>query len=118
MDEYLGSWFAGSFWITGIFLCPLGGWLGGWFGRRKIILLASPLVFTGWTILGTAKNIHSIFLGRYISAMAVTCHMSSVGNYNQLILRVYRKQGKEQQKEFRISHFLNLPYEEIQSGKI
>ena len=89
MDEYLGSWFAGSFWITGIFLCPLGGWLGGWFGRRKIILLASPLVFTGWTILGTAKNIHSIFLGRYISAMAVTCHMSSVGKYNLII--IYRK---------------------------
>ena len=28
MDENLGSWFAASFWIAGIFLCPLGGWLG------------------------------------------------------------------------------------------
>ena len=80
MDQYLGSWFASSFWIAGIFLCPLGGYFGGLVGRRKIILLTSPLVFTGWAILGSAKNTTWLFVGRMISAMAVTCSLSSVGN--------------------------------------
>ena len=79
MDDYLGSWFAASFWIAGIFWCPLGGWLGGLLGRRKIILLTAPLVLAGWAVLATASNITSLFFGRMISAMAVTCHMSSVG---------------------------------------
>ena len=37
------------------------------------------MVFTGWVVVGSAENITSLFFGRMISAIAVTCHMSSIG---------------------------------------
>ena len=79
INEYEGSWFASAFWVCGIICCPLGGWLGGYFGRRKIILLMSPLLFIAWAVLGSAQNIALLFLGRMLSAIALSIQLHVPG---------------------------------------
>ena len=85
MDEDLGSWYAASFWMTGVVFTPLGGVMSGWLGRRKILLLSAPLVFLGWLITAAASNIVLLFCGRLISSFSAALHMSSVGKYSKKI---------------------------------
>ena len=63
----------------GIFTCPLGGWLGGYLGRKKMMLLTSPVIFAGWAILGTANNRILLFFGRLLSSTAQMLQLSSPG---------------------------------------
>ena len=68
MDDYEGSLFASLFWMVGVICSPMGGFLSGWLGRRKIILLTTPLVAIGWIIIGFANNKLMLYLGRIISS--------------------------------------------------
>ena len=77
LNEKMGSWFASIGFIIGIFINPLGGWLGGYFGRKKIIQLTVPFAIVGWIILGTAENRISLFSGRIITSIALMCQMSA-----------------------------------------
>ena len=81
LNEYQGSWFAAIFWIAGIIFCPLGGALSGWLGRRKIILLSTPLVSLGWLLIGVAENQAMLMLGRAVMSSAVSIYLSSIGVY-------------------------------------
>ena len=79
LDEDLGSWFVATFWISGIVTCTLGGWLGGYLGRRKTMILAAPVVLSGFAILGSAKSIAFLFLGRILVSTALSCSTTSSG---------------------------------------
>ena len=66
-DDNESSLFASSIWIIGIIFSPIGGILSGWLGRRKFVMLATPLVICGWLITGFAQNKIMLFAGRLIS---------------------------------------------------
>lgn len=80
MDEDTGSWFASVFWITGIFACPLGGWLGDCIGRRKIIFLANPIIIAGLAILGSAQTKTTVFFGPILAKMFAELQSPNIGN--------------------------------------
>ena len=85
LNEETGSWFVSIGLLMGIFTCPLGGWLGGYLGRKKIMLLTSPVIFAGWAIVGTADNRILLFFGRILSSIAQMCQISSPGNRERII---------------------------------
>ena len=76
-----GSWFAALFFLGGIFMSPFGGWLGGMLGRRKLILLSAPMVIVGFCLIGTAKNVEMLFLGRTLSCVGVALHIGMPGMF-------------------------------------
>ena len=85
LNEETGSWFVSIGLLMGIFTCPLGGWLGGYLGRKKMMLLTSPVIFAGWAILGTANTRSILFFGRILSSIAQMCQISSPGNREKII---------------------------------
>ena len=66
LDENESSLYASLFWIIGIICSPIGGILSGWLGRRKIVMIASPLVICGWLIIGFAQNKIMLYSGKTI----------------------------------------------------
>ena len=66
-DDNESSLFASSIFLIGIICSPIGGILSGWLGRRKLVLVATPLVICGWLITGFAQNKIMLFVGRVIS---------------------------------------------------
>ena len=66
-DDNESSLFASSIFMIGIFCSPIGGILSGWLGRRKIVLLGTPLMICGWLITGFAHNKIMLFVGRIVS---------------------------------------------------
>ena len=51
-NDESGSWFASLLWLLGILGWPLGGYLAGVFGRRRLIISTAPIGIVGWAILG------------------------------------------------------------------
>ena len=90
MDEYTGSWFASLFWITGIFACPFGGWLGDYIGRRKIVLLANPIIIAGLAILGSAQTKTTLFFGPILAKMCTELQSPNIGNSEKYCYRIPR----------------------------
>ena len=66
-DDNESSLYASSIFLIGIICSPIGGILSGWLGRRKLVLVATPLVICGWLITGFAQNKIMLFVGRIIS---------------------------------------------------
>ena len=79
LDQQMGSWFAAMIGIVGIFMCPLGGWLGGVLGRRKLILLTAPIMVIGWAILGTAETTTVLFCGRILTVIPIMLQVGQPG---------------------------------------
>ena len=67
LDEYESSLFAALYWMVGIICSPTGGILSGWLGRRRIVMITTPLVICGWLIIGLAHNKTMLYIGRVIS---------------------------------------------------
>ena len=55
--------------------------MSGWFGRRKAILLALPVVFTGWLMTALAINKIMLFVGRGLMSSAILSTAPSIGVY-------------------------------------
>ena len=91
IDEKLGSWFAATYLLSGILMTPLGGYIGGLIGRRKIILLTHPGALIGWIITATSENIPMLFFGRMLTAISLYLHISSVGKFYLLTIRLTKK---------------------------
>ena len=68
LNDYEGSLFASLFWVMGVICSPIGGVLSGWLGRRKIVMIAAPLVGCGWLIIGFAQNKIMLYIGRVITS--------------------------------------------------
>jgi MFS family permease len=66
LDENESSLYASLFWMIGIICSPIGGILSGWLGRRKIVMIASPLVICGWLIIGFAQDKIMLYIGKTI----------------------------------------------------
>ena len=66
LDENESSLYASLFWIIGVICSPIGGILSGWLGRRKIVMIASPLVICGWLIIGFAQDKIMLYIGKTI----------------------------------------------------
>ena len=81
LDDNEGSVFAAIFWIAGIVFFPLGGAISGRIGRRKTILLATPLIASGWLIIGIGQSKAMLFIGRSLTGIAVCAQISSVSVY-------------------------------------
>ena len=56
LDDESGSWFASLLWLLGILGCPLGGYMAGVFGRRRLIICTAPIGIVGWAILGLSTK--------------------------------------------------------------
>ena len=67
LDEYQSSLFAALYWMVGIICSPTGGILSGWLGRKRIVMMTTPLVICGWLIIGLAHNKIMLYIGRIIS---------------------------------------------------
>lgn len=86
LDENESSLYASLFWIIGIICSPIGGVLSGWLGRRKIVMIASPLVICGWLIIGFAQNKIMLYIGKticsgknqYIITYVYVCRKSEI----------------------------------------
>ena len=72
LNEYEGSFLASIFWISGIVSCPIGGSLSGWLGRRKVLMILTPIGACGWLLIGLAQNKLMIYFGMFINASALT----------------------------------------------
>ena len=86
LDEQMGSWFAAMIGIVGIFMCPLGGWLGGVLGRRKLILLTAPIMVIGWAILGMAETTTVLFCGRILTVIPIMLQVGQPGKIKHLLI--------------------------------
>ena len=73
--------YAALFCICGIIFAPLGGYLSGWFGRRKAILFAVPIVFIGWLMTALATDKIMLFLARGLMSSAIISIAPSIGVY-------------------------------------
>ena len=66
LDDNEGSIFASLYWMLGVICAPIGGILSGWLGRRKMVIIAAPLVACGWLIIALAKNKIMLYSGGVI----------------------------------------------------
>jgi hypothetical protein len=103
LNENEGSWFAANFFIIGIFICPFGGVLSGYLGRKKTILLCTPFLWLGWLMLGLAHNKIMIFGGRSLTSFGICLIMPSVGKYCAILklncLKIIRTYAEEENCE-------------------
>ena len=68
LDDGEGSLFASLFWMVGVICSPVGGFLSGWLGRRKIVILTAPLLVCGWLLIGFSQNKMMLYVGRIITS--------------------------------------------------
>ena len=68
LNDNEGSLFASLHWMVGVICSPIGGVLSGWLGRRKIVMIATPLAGCGWLIIGFAQNKIMLYIGRVITS--------------------------------------------------
>ena len=61
------------------FLFQTGGVISGYLGRRKTILLLAPFVSLGYFLIGQSRNKYMLLVGRFLSTIAMTLHVSSEG---------------------------------------
>ena len=54
--------------MVGIFFAPFGGILSGWLGRRKLMIIAAPIVACGWMVIGLAQDKNMLYIGRIMTS--------------------------------------------------
>ena len=80
LSENEGSWFAAISWTSGIVFTPLGGAISGWLGRKKTLLLFSPIVSLGWLLIAISKANFYLFLGRTLASVATYAMLATPSN--------------------------------------
>ena len=86
LDVASGSWFAALELFTGVFLCPLGGFLSGKIGRRMTLLVTTPMLIVGFGMLAASRQIAFVFIGWILCASCVNMNFSSAGKSNSNFL--------------------------------
>ena len=82
LDEDSGSWWASLEFLSGVFLCPLGGFLSGKIGRRMTLLVTTPLLIVGFSILAISKTTAFVFIGWILCSSTVNMNFSSAGKFS------------------------------------
>ena len=54
-------------------------WRNDW--TKKLILLCAPMVIVGFCLIGTAKNVEMLFIGRTLSCVGVALHIGMPGTF-------------------------------------
>ena len=80
LDENEGSWFAAATFASGIVFSPLGGAISGWLGRKKTLMVFSPIVSLGWILIGVSSDKYGLFLGRLLTSIATYAMLATPSN--------------------------------------
>ena len=70
LNENEGSWFAALAFTSGIIFTPLGGAISGWLGRKKTLMVFSPIVSLGWILIAVSRAKYGLFMGRILTSVA------------------------------------------------
>ena len=81
LNKLEGAIFAATASLEGAIFASVGGFFAGWIGRRKALLISSPFVILGFLLIALAENKIMLFVGRILSAIAVTLHTPAEGMY-------------------------------------
>ena len=90
LDENEGSWFASMDFFCCMVVAPLGGSLSDWLGRKKTIMLFSPVAALGWIFIAISNSTSILFVGRFLSSVALAAMLASPsknGNKNSNLLK-------------------------------
>ena len=77
LNENEGSWFASLDLFCLMVFAPLGGALSGFIGRKKTMIFFSPIASIGWILIAISKSNMVLFLGRFLSSIALALMLSS-----------------------------------------
>ena len=78
VDE--GSTFAAMSFMGGIVLTPLGGSISGWLGRKKTLMVLSPIASMGWILIAASSSKLALFFGRMLSSVATYAMLATPSN--------------------------------------
>ena len=67
LDNREGSLFASLDWLAGVITTPIGGFLSGLLGRRKIFLITAPICICSWFMIGYAQSKIMLYVARIMS---------------------------------------------------
>ena len=81
LNEDESSWFASIDLFCLMVFAPLGGALSGWLGRKKILMIFSPVAALGWLLIAQSKTITILFVGRFLSSVALASMLASPNVY-------------------------------------
>ena len=70
LDTTEQSWFASLDFFCASIFAPVGGMVSGWIGRKKTMILFSPITALGWLFISFSESKTTLFVGRFISCMA------------------------------------------------
>ena len=85
LDENLTSWFVSIEFFMAIPVAPLGGLVAGWLGRKKTVLIFSPLTAIGWIMIGASASNVELFLGRTLLSFGCSIMMAIPSKFRAYI---------------------------------
>ena len=71
------SWFASVDLFSIMIFAPLGGTLSNWIGRKKAIIIFSPIASFGWILIADSTSKEMLFAGRMLSCVTQSLMMAS-----------------------------------------
>ena len=71
------SWFASIDLFSIMIFAPLGGTLSNWLGRKKTMIILSPIASFGWILLADSSSKYLLFAGRSLSSIAQSLMLAS-----------------------------------------
>ena len=81
LDENEGSWFAALSYIGAIIFAPLGGLIAGTLGRKKTLMIFSPIVSCGWLFIAASDTKIMLFLGKMLTSIATYSMIATPNAY-------------------------------------
>ena len=66
----------------------MGGLIAGWFGKRKTVLIFSPVVAVGWILVGASQSTIELFAGRVLISIG-SAVMMAVPSKSENIHSIY-----------------------------
>ena len=81
LNDNEGSWFAALAFTCGIIFTPFGGLIAGTLGRKKTLMMFSPMVSIGWLLIASSNSKIMLFLGRISTSIATYSMLATPNAY-------------------------------------
>ena len=81
LNDSESSWFASIDLFCLMVFAPLGGAFSGWLGRKRTLMIFSPLAGLGWILIAESKTLSILFTGRFLSSVALASMLASPNVY-------------------------------------
>ena len=81
LNDNEGSWFAALAFTCGIIFTPFGGLIAGTLGRKKTLMMFSPMVSIGWLLIASSNSKIMLFLGRILTSIATYSMLATPNAY-------------------------------------